>query len=236
MKRPIHKKWWFLGTIGLLIAIILTIAVPHLINKSYQTTQIPESSKYITEWTAADTLVYYGAVLSFIGTVVLGALAFWQNEKVHDTNKRLLDLEIKSKRGYFIPKNHVKVKDFPRAQYDHFIEDPGIKLLCYGDDNVLVSSISYTLCGRTVQDDKDGELFVPVESEFNEMFVPVKLNKEERALDSVAIEVVLQLKNSKMYHYTQKLYLGFEKNENEDGAYKLCSFNSAFSDEEKSKE
>ena len=37
------------------------------------------SEAFVAEWDAGDTLGYYGAILSFIGTVVLGALALYQN-------------------------------------------------------------------------------------------------------------------------------------------------------------
>lgn len=36
------------------------------------------------EWTAGDLLEYYGAILSFIGTVVLGVLALYQNKLIKD--------------------------------------------------------------------------------------------------------------------------------------------------------
>lgn len=82
---------------------ILVVLVPFLINESYKTTLISESSKYITEWSAADALAYYGAALSFLGAVVLGALAFWQNEKKMPITFVLLIqsflIRIKRKRG-----------------------------------------------------------------------------------------------------------------------------------------
>lgn len=38
-----------------------------------------ENSFFSAEWTAGEFLGYYGSVLSFVGTVVLGALALYQN-------------------------------------------------------------------------------------------------------------------------------------------------------------
>lgn len=34
---------------------------------------------FVAEWSAGDALGYYGAILSFLGTVVLVALALYQN-------------------------------------------------------------------------------------------------------------------------------------------------------------
>lgn len=227
MKKPIYKKWWFWVSIVLLI--VLVILVPFLINESYKTTLIPESSKYITEWSAADVLAYYGAALSFLGTVVLGALAFWQNEKAQETNNRLLELEKKSKRGYFVPEHKVKADGFPKPiTRDHFIEDPGIALLCCGDDNVYVSKSVYSLNSRTVEDNNG--IFVTAGGDFSTILIPVALTEDKKTLAKLNIEIVLHLENSRMYRYTQTLYLTFEKRE--EKAYRLCSFNSRFSDKD----
>ena len=227
MKKPIYKKWWFWASIVLLI--ILVVLVPFLINESYKTTLIPESDKYSTKWSAADALAYYGAALSFVGTIVLGALAFWQNEKAQETNNRLLELEKKSKRGYFVPEHSVKVDKFPNPVIrDHFIEDPGISLVCCGEDNVYVSKSGYFLNGRTIE--KNDELFVTTEGEFNKAFISIELTEDERTLTELNIEIVLHLENSRRYHYTQTLYLSFKKRS--EKGYRLSSFNSKFSDDD----
>lgn len=205
-----------------MLLIALVVVAPFLINESYKA---PKSNKYITAWTAADTLVYYGATLSFIGTVILGALTVWQNKKAHETNSRLLELDIKAKRGYFVPQYQVKMDGVPKLlKKDHHIEDPGIALVCCGDDNVYVFSSSYALNGRTVDD--TNEIFVTCEGEFNTLFIPVTLTPEERSSDKLEIEIAFYMENSKKYRYTQILYLGFEKKA--AGCYHLCSFNSKF--------
>ncbi|HAN21641.1 MAG TPA: hypothetical protein DCP51_08230 [Clostridiales bacterium] len=65
----------------LIIGIILnTIFTPFLINELYKLGS--ETAKaYYTLWEAKDVLSFYGSFLSFLGTVVLGALAIWQNQK-----------------------------------------------------------------------------------------------------------------------------------------------------------
>lgn len=53
------------------------------------------------EWTAGDALGYYGSILSFIGTVVLGALALYQNRLIKDeSDKRATLLEHKEHERY----------------------------------------------------------------------------------------------------------------------------------------
>ena len=46
-----------------------------------------------TNLTVGDALAYHGSFLAFIGTVLLGALALWQNEKANKINERLFNLE-----------------------------------------------------------------------------------------------------------------------------------------------
>ena len=49
------------------------------------------SEAFVAEWDAGDALGYYGAILSFIGTVVLGALALYQNRIIKtEAEKKLL--------------------------------------------------------------------------------------------------------------------------------------------------
>ena len=50
------------------------------------------------EWTAGDLLEYHGAILSFIGTVVLGALALYQNKLIKEESDA--KNVIKEKREY----------------------------------------------------------------------------------------------------------------------------------------
>ena len=70
--------------IGLLI---LIIGIPASINLLFK---IPATSFLLqAEWDAGDALGYYGAVLSFIGTIVLGALALYQNHLIKaDSDKQ----------------------------------------------------------------------------------------------------------------------------------------------------
>lgn len=48
-----------------------------------------------TVFTASDLLGFYGSILSFLGTVVLGIVAVWQNKKATRINAKLLSLDSK---------------------------------------------------------------------------------------------------------------------------------------------
>lgn len=102
-KRPVYKRWWFWATLIMIIS--FAIVAPFIINESYKA-----EKGYQTLWGASDVLAYTGTALSFVGAIILGALTFWQNEKLRETNDRLLTLEKKSKIGYFVPKFKEKMK------------------------------------------------------------------------------------------------------------------------------
>lgn len=80
-------KWWFY-----VILLVLTLSVPGFINLAYL---IGSRVGAICEtvWTGADVLSFYGSYLSFVGTLVLGVVAIFQNIKVHQLNEQLLKLQ-----------------------------------------------------------------------------------------------------------------------------------------------
>lgn len=69
-----HKVIFTIICLTLLIALI---GIPLIINLLFKFNS--NISIFEAEWSAGDALGYYGAVLSFVGTVVLGALALYQN-------------------------------------------------------------------------------------------------------------------------------------------------------------
>lgn len=85
-EKPYKKRWWFWSAISTTAVII--VAIPFIINESYKI-----NSGYITMWGASDVLSFYGTLLSFIGTVALGALALFQNKQANEINQRLSSLE-----------------------------------------------------------------------------------------------------------------------------------------------
>lgn len=75
--------------INLMIIFGISIfAVPIIINESYKI-----NSGYTTLWEAKDLLLYFGSVISAIGTIFIGMIAFKQNSRANDINDRLLRLQ-----------------------------------------------------------------------------------------------------------------------------------------------
>ena len=82
---PWFQKWW---VYILLFAIsIACYRLPYWIDEATR------RNAYSLSFDKKDLLQFWGAVLSFIGTVSLGALALWQNMKANNINDRLLKME-----------------------------------------------------------------------------------------------------------------------------------------------
>ena len=77
------SKWWFY-----VILLCISLCIPIIINEIYKIDQ-----GYITLWEAKDVLSFYGSFLSFIGTVVLGLIAIYQNKKAHQLNEQMQKLQ-----------------------------------------------------------------------------------------------------------------------------------------------
>lgn len=72
----------------ILLVLLTTLGIAVVINESYKV-----GKGYITLWQPADTLAFYGSYLSFIGTVLLGVVAVYQNKKAQDLNQQLQKLQ-----------------------------------------------------------------------------------------------------------------------------------------------
>lgn len=71
---------------------MVIVSIPFIINESYKLGYETEKV-YSTLWEAKDLLGFYGSFLSFLGTVSLGALSLWQNQKFkieNDNNQAIM--------------------------------------------------------------------------------------------------------------------------------------------------
>lgn len=99
----------------LLVVLGISIfAVPIIINESYKM-----NSGYLTLWGAKDLLSYFGSVISAIGTIFIGIIAFEQNNKANEINDRLLGLqEINSTPFLHIEQSSSKIQSFRDREID----------------------------------------------------------------------------------------------------------------------
>lgn len=71
------------------LSFFLIVGIPLIINKVYL-----RNAGYVTVWGAKEVLAYYGAVLSFIGTVVLGYFSVLVAKQAKDISNKLMNKEM----------------------------------------------------------------------------------------------------------------------------------------------
>lgn len=218
------KKKIIYGIIVFLFLLALIFGVPIIINECYL-----KNDGYLTVWDGSDVFAYYASVLSFVGTVILGIVTVWQNRKAIETNNKLLELETKSTRGYFIPKHkiHDTVMDVP-CTYRHNLKKRGVTVIGTGDDIINVNKTIVTVNNQRVFEE-EVRVFVTTMDEFREVHIPVNLTDEEEKIEELQITIKIYMENSKKYRYIQSLILTLKKESN--NAYLLTAFNSEISDD-----
>lgn len=70
-----------------IVSFVIVLGVPLAIHFAFKIDAV--NSLFEAEWTAGELLGYYGSILSFIGTVVLGALALYQNRLIKDESDKI---------------------------------------------------------------------------------------------------------------------------------------------------
>lgn len=76
--------------LGILFFIIIPIFIVHILFS------IPACKEYWTaKWSPGDLLNYFGASLAFLGTIVLGSVSLYQNNKLHSINQGLMQAQYK---------------------------------------------------------------------------------------------------------------------------------------------
>lgn len=62
-----------------------------------------------SEWSAGDALNFFGNVLSFIGTIVLGAISIWQTNKANNLSEKVLEKDLLESTDFIQLKNKIDI-------------------------------------------------------------------------------------------------------------------------------
>lgn len=107
----IKKKKTPFITLGIGI-LLSTLSISFLINEIYKL-GIRIENGYYTLWEAKDVLSFYGSYLAFLGTIALGSLALWQNQKFkHENDMAQLRIEGINNKLLCLDSNREKEKLF----------------------------------------------------------------------------------------------------------------------------
>ena len=101
------KKHVLVTLILSFIITLLPVLVIHILYKL----KVPYKF-LVTEWSAGELLQFYGSYISFIGTVLLGALALWQNNRLAKENKEYNELIKQQEKQIRIPKFDIPYKKY----------------------------------------------------------------------------------------------------------------------------
>ena len=85
VKELLKKPWFFI------ILFLASLIIPFVINWAYKCGLNSENA-FVTMWGADDVLSFYGSYLSAIGTIVLGIVAIYQNNKASEQTERANEL------------------------------------------------------------------------------------------------------------------------------------------------
>ncbi len=81
-----YRRWWVWILIVLILATI--VIIPFIINAAYMEGYLSNEPPNIA-FTASDILTLYATSLATLGTITLGAVAVWQNRRLHEINLKL---------------------------------------------------------------------------------------------------------------------------------------------------
>lgn len=154
--------------------------------------------------------------VSVLAPMILSAVVILQSENHQDDlksiNDRMLNLEEKSKLGYFLPYVSIKetgIEGYDHSNYSHSI-DKQVDIYNGGTDNVFIVSAFGKANGRKFDIPINEKLFVPNDGPLRKIHLECFLTKEELALDNIELEFDLLLQNMLGYKYHQILRLNFE--------------------------
>lgn len=207
---------WFL----VICAII--VAIPHVINLACEmlNTYTKLNFDWRVEWSSWSDLIAV-AIPSALTCFVIKQSEEQQKandgsqERMERINKRMLDLEAKSSFLYFIPKindDRIKKEIGRIVPYRYDLREP-LRLQSVGDDIAFVISetIRFNGCENDIVAKKP--LFIAKEEPLGLLYVDLGLGNEQLVAPQIDLEIEIEMKNIKKYHYCQILYIGFEKDD-----------------------
>ena len=96
-----------LKLIGILCLIIIIVFIPFIINILFK---LELNIWWLeSEWSAGEALNFYGIILSFIGTIILGTISIWQTNKANEISRKILDKDLLESTDYIQLENIIDV-------------------------------------------------------------------------------------------------------------------------------
>lgn len=224
------KKALLIGAIAL-GALVLIFLIPIIINELYKT-----QNGYTTVWSGADVLAYYGSLLGFAGTVVLGIVAYRQNNKMHKLNERVTNLQKRNPLGYLLLDASKTLFDPHRQEavkheYYFNLQYPILFFKNISQSPLMIKGVECYCNGELHKKEQCDSFFSNIEHEFNEMAVDLALESEGNMSKAVEFRIVFYLENINGYSYREVVTLLFEPSQTVDYIFKLSYSNYALEED-----
>ena len=214
------KKYLIITVLLLCVA----LAFPHIWNSCFA-----DNPKYavthidVNDWNSAAPPII--SALTSLLVIVQAEKQRETSEKAQERmeriNERMLDVERKQKRGYFVPLVFEKTKDGRNVEKNHPLKNY-IILRNSGNDGVFALTKSISVCGKEKHLPHRNPLWVACEDPFDTINYECFITDEELTNKRIDISISLLLTNTVGYKYIQELDLGFEV---KNGQGVVCRFN-----------
>lgn len=230
------KKGWIV--FFLIFFLVLSVAFPFIINESYKV-----KDGYITIWGAEDILLYFGTVISVLGTIFIGYIAIVQGDKANDINDRLMKLqEINSTPYLHIDHKGCNLQSYHERQIDFLL---GVR----NDTNGVINIFNVSNIHIDISTNKEIEIpfckewsthFSVLPHEVKELNFMLDVSKDEKPIFDIcnmffesdfsqhicSVDLELGFVNSSdSYHQKIEFFLQIYKFSPEDKKYKFRIFN-----------
>lgn len=215
--KPWKKKWW-VWAIGIILTTGL-IAVPFFINYVYMIGLT--LTKPNTAFSASDLLSFYGAILTFLGTMFLGLVAYKQNE-IH--NQKQIEIDNANTLTPYLTIDSVFVQQKPKKDSKSVPFETSHYKVSGKRATVIIKNIGHGLATRVSYKNCFGKLSCPEDSkksfdlDINEAFT-ISVHPSEKIVDEIQ-EIDIEYQNIIGYQYKQtlqyKLVQAFEQKDEDD--------------------
>jgi hypothetical protein len=212
MNKKTSKKWYKKIWVWLIISvsiIIIVFGVPLAINYFYT-----KVIWFHTDWNGGSALQFYGTILSFFSTTLLGVVAIYQNNRANEVNKSIMAMNSKKQIAYLVPKTTTLKCD----------ENMCFDFINKGNSFGIIRLVTLQKNGEIILQ-KAMEEFVDCDTEYK-FDSHLKIKDENEDL-RITIEFLIQ--NPFEYEYTEKIIIDFDlEYKDEFISFKQKKFNIVF--------
>lgn len=216
--------WW------IWLIVLFVVVLPLIVNEVYKA-GLSSDKAYVTMFGASDVIAYIGAISGTVGTVVLGVVAYMQNERMHELNERITMFQKRNPLGYLlIVEDHCfvdsKGNKTPIFEYD--LKEP-IPFANKSHSDLIIKNMEFIFNDETRQNFSSNEFYPNINGIYNILRFELGLRNKDFENEIIEMKFVFDLENSNRYPYKEIISLKFKKEES--SFYKLDWFNIIFEEE-----